>query len=504
MTYKRIGGKILALLLSSVMLLLASSCGLVIVNDVSGEQETETETEKANGQKPENKPAETTKSYTKYINETGGKELAVQYLEDLPERNYDGAVFFITTPADGYISPSDISTSVSKLAVERNAMVEDLLNISIITSVASAETMLTEVKQAIASDSYYTDLLMVPIYQIGQFRKEETLINLRSLPFFDLDQPYFNKESSDMTSGGYSTYGVAGDASISPSSFSAVYMNKNILESAGVDPAELYDMAEAGTWTLDKLLECTAAVTSLNESGTENMVYYTLTAQDTASRLPDLIFKAAGNDFIKTGTRKTPIVGYNERGTKNTMDALLKIYSDPRTILDSTAGAIDCFAGGESAFLVEYLSVMPTIASAKADWGVLPLPKNDEKDEYRTLIANTEVVFGVPVNHTNGEYAAITLSALNAASYGYIYDEYVNYSMLNVLRDNDSVNMLDIILDTASFDFALAFGNAYPEIANATYKLIRSAAKSGDLEEQFNDLRNEANAVMSKEFDLKY
>lgn len=503
MNHRRIVGRVSALLMSAVMLLTSSSCGLIIVNDMSP-AEDETETEKVDTQENENRPAETTKSYTKYINESNGLELSEQYLAELPERNYDGAVFFITTTGDSYISPDDTSTSVSRLAVERNTMVEELLNISIITSVDTSETILTELSQAIAADSYYTDLLMLPVYMIGQFRKEETLINLRSLPFFDIDQPYFNKESSDMTSGGYSTYGVAGDASIAPTSFSAVYMNKDILSAAGIAPDSLYDMAENGTWTWDKLIECSAAVTSFIESGTAGKAFYTITAQETASRLPDLIFKASGNDFIKTERRASPIIGYNERSAANTIKNIQKIYSDPRAIVDSTAGAIACFAGGESAFLVEYLSVMPTITNAEADWGVLPLPKNNEKDNYRTLIANTELVFAVPVNHTNGEYAAITLSALNAASYGYIYDEYVNYSMLNVLRDNDSVNMLDLILDTASFDFALAFGNAYPEIADATYKLIRSAAVSGDFGEKFENLRTKANNTMVKEFDLKY
>ncbi|MBR3999273.1 MAG: extracellular solute-binding protein [Clostridia bacterium] len=487
-------------LLAALMMLSSTSCGLIIVNDLSGEAgKQDEETVSAS----EEKTPDSRKNYKKYVNPENGLTLSKQYLAELPERDYEGAVFFITTPNAHYISPADTESSVSRLAIERTATVEERLNVSVITSLETTDNMLSGMKQAAAADSYYTDLLMIPIYQVGQFRKDGTLINLRTLPFFDLEQPYFYQESSDMTSGGYSTYGVAGEASVSPDSFSAVFMNKDLLAASGIDTDSIYDLAEDGKWTWDELLRCSEAVKNLSDSGEAGRQFYTVTVQSASSRLPDLIFKSSGWDFIRTGSRKTPVIGYRANTVKPTLDQIAKIYNDPRAILDGSAGAVGCFTKGESAFLIDYLNVMPYITDASADWGVLPLPKKDEGGEYRTLISNSELVFGVPVNHTNGEFAAIVLSALNAASCGYIYDEYVDYSMLHVLRDNDSVNMLDMILDTASFDFALAFGNAYPKIADATYKLIRQTAKFNDLETYFQDRMVAANSVMAEEFDLR-
>ena len=76
--------------------------------------------------------------------------------------------------------------------------------------------------------------------------------------------------------------------------------------------------------------------------------------------------------------------------------------------------------------------------------------------------------------------------------------------MMNYLRDNESIGMLDMILDTAEFDFALAFGNAYPEIANATYKLIRECAKNGNIADYFEERGLAARAVLREKFDLSY
>lgn len=221
-------------------------------------------------------------------------------------------------------------------------------------------------------------------------------MNMRTLPFFDIDKPYFNAMSSDMTSGGYSTYGVAGDASISPSSFSAVFMNKSVLSEAGADAGAIYSSAESGTWTWDEYLTLVESVKSLNESSGKS--YYTTTAENTASRLPDLVFKSSGNDYISASIRRVPVVGYTLKNTKKTMDNLYTLYNDENKIVDSSAGAVNIFSKGESAFLIDYLYVMSWMTNSAADWGILPLPKEEERDEYRTLIANTEAVFAVPKN----------------------------------------------------------------------------------------------------------
>ncbi len=489
----------LCMILALILSLASTSCGFIIINDIS-KNETETE---SGGNSPGDSRTDTVheKTYEKYEQSENRKAQADRFMDELPQRDYDGAVFFITTTNKDYISPENTESTVSRLAMIRNAIVEDELNISIITTVTSADTMLTELKNAVASDSYYTDLLMPPIYKVGSFRAADTLLNMQTLPFFDLEMPYFSAASSDMTSGGYSTYGVAGDASISPSSLSAVYMNKAVLTEAGADIDEIYRAAKNGSWTWDGYLTLCESVKTLNDGERH---YYTTTAENTAGRLADLIFKSSGNDYVSAGVRRVPVVGYTLSNVKTTMNNIAKIYNDSDSITDPSAGAVNLFSEGKSAFLIDYLYVMSWLTNSSTDWGLLPLPKEEEDEDYRTLISNTEAVFAVPKNHTNGEFAAITLSYLNAASYGYIYDEYVNYNMLHVLRDNDSVNTLDIILDTPAFDFALAFGNAYPTIASATYQLIRDCAKTNNLSDYFPERRKTANETMRKYFDLKY
>ena len=254
-----------AALIASI-LLQTTSCGFIIVNDMTpGEAEGGT----VSGSLSAETDSFTAEEYTPYV-PVDNYAVSRRYLEELPERDYGGSVFFITTPGTEYIDPEDTASVVSRLAAERNEDVEEQFGVTIITSVSDASTMLSELAQAVAADTYYTDLLMVPVYMIGNFRAADTLINMRTLPFFDIEQPYFNQDSSDMTSGGYSTYGVAGHASIAPSSFAAMFMNKTILEEAGTDPYAIYDSAAAGTWTWDQMLGYYEAVRTLNGERTAN------------------------------------------------------------------------------------------------------------------------------------------------------------------------------------------------------------------------------------------
>ena len=487
--------RILALVCAAAVLTSFASCGFIVVNDISsrgaqsegsGGKEEGTETESASD------------GYVKYTSRVDAKAVSEAYLDSLPARDYDGAVFFIATPSKDYFAPDDTETVLSRLAVQRNAEVSEKLNITMLTDVIDAGSMLKQLDQAIASGAFFTDLLLIPFYQVGAFKATSTLLNMRTAPFFDLDQPFFLEESSRMTSGGYTTYAVAGDATLSPSDFAAVYFNRTILTDAGVDPRALYRSVTEGRWTWDYLLSVTEAVRNSTDCTT-------VTVESVAERFPDLVFKSSGSDYILTGALKVPVVGYTARSAQNVMDTLEKLYTDPKARLRDMQNAVTAFAEGETAFHVEYLYAMSWLTNAAADWGLLPLPKGSEATEkYRTLMPGDAQVFAIPKNHTNAEIPAIVLSALCAASDGYIYDAYVDYNMLEVLRDNDAVNMLDLILDTASFDFALAFGNAYPAIADATYRLVRQCAPSNSLSKEFAVKRIAANQLMHDVFDLTY
>ena len=477
-----------SVLTASLVSMTMTGCGLVVVNDMSatpgGDGPSHSETESFT--------VDTATPYTPYAPERDNEAVGEAYVEALPNLTFDGAAFFITSPSFSYLYPDELGTTVSQLAYTRNQKLEEIYDISIITAQSDAQTMLDEVKKAVASGSYYSDFMMVPLYQLGSFKGAGVLFNLRSLPYLDMTKPYFYAESVSAASAGYNTWGIAGQASVEPGDFSAVYVNRAAIEAAGMDTP--YSLVRDGKWTWDQFFTYVTNVTD---------VTYTVTAQNTASRLADLVYTSMGNRFVLSGEKLIPIVHFTEDSAQKTIDTGRKIFTDPKSITDSSAGAAGCFSRGESLFLIDYLYVAPWLTNASCDWGLVPLPKGEEKGTYRTLVSNTTLLFTVPVNTTNGEMDSILLSAINALSYGTLYDAYVENSMYHVLRDNASVDMLDRILDTATFDFALAFGPAYPTIAKGTFQLIRSAMTSEENPKDFADAVSNANMILAEHFGME-
>jgi len=477
-----------AALLALSMMFSAVSCGLIVIHDTPVWEDLPVDTE-AEQTMAHHEFAE----YNKFDDPTDGRALAEKLLSELPKADYAGETFFISTPSIDYISPDDTASVVSRLAAERNATVEDLLNVNLITTNESADAILDRMERSVLSGAYYSDLLMIPSSYVGKFQVMKALVDIQTMPYFDLDKPYFNQSSSDATSAGYATYAVAGDASLNPKSYPAVYLNADILREGGFEPDEIYSAVAGNNWTWDKLLEYTEVISQIGS-------YNTLTTNLSSNEFIDIVFKSAGNDYIIAKERKTPIIGYKPETAAKTVENLRAMYSDPAVQIGVADGVVQDFAAGKTLFMVEKLHVLDWMVNSEVQWGVAPLPCGENSNSYRTVMSSDHLMFAVPINHSNTEMVSLTLMALNAASHGYIHDEFVEYNMTYVLRDNGSVNMLDIILDTATFDFGLTFGKAYPEIADATYNLVRSSIENEEWTLDFKEKMMAATEIMRENF----
>ena len=232
----------------SLVLGSSSGCGLMVVNDLSGENILDHNKNIVSGETEAETEPETVTPFTPYEEQDYDAQIE-KYLTELPALTFGGSTVFITSPSFSYLEPDALDTPVSQMAYERNRMLEERYQISLSTSTKDAAAMLEEVKNAAASGSYYSDFLMVPLYMMGNFKSAGVLENLRSLPYLDLTQPYFYSGSVEAFSAGYSTWGLSGYASVSPSDMTAVFMNKDLIKEAGMDTP--YSSVTDGSWTWD-------------------------------------------------------------------------------------------------------------------------------------------------------------------------------------------------------------------------------------------------------------
>lgn len=393
------------------------------------------------------------------------------YLSGIPVKDYDGAPFVIAAPWTAVISGGDDGTVLSVARHERNRKVEEIWNVSIVSSAVDADSFQTLVQAAVQADEYYADLLMIPQYMLGSFVADGSLLNLNSLPFLDLEQPYFDADSVEAATVGGKIYAAAGAASFDEETLTGMYFNRDLFQTLGIEVP--YTAVYDGTWTWDRFFTITSTLSDINEAN--NTAYTSFSYQYAAESLPSTVFFSAGGKFVRSDGKSSPTITYSAEDAA-IAERVTALFSDPGAHRDTETG-VTKFYTGESLFLLDRLYIMTWMPNGKQNWGVLPMPKADETQaDYVSPVNKEALFFAVQKNNADAERTALILSALNAASYDLISDAYIDYAMYHLIRDNDSANMLEILLRTRTYDFAWSFGPSNSILAGATYIGMQSVA----------------------------
>ncbi len=478
-----------AFLLSAA--LFCSSCGIVIIE--SPENIPESTDTAAVTESAERLPEKTAEKVTKIDNADAYKAAAEAYLAALPKEDYNGTSFFITSPRTDPINHPDDSDSYAAAKQKRNQAVEAGWNVHLATTLADEANFPALVRDSMLAEEYYSDLLMIPQYQLGTFFADATLMNLRSLPFLDLTQPYFDRDSVDAATVGNAVYGAAGAASFEETTLTAVFFNRDLCEKYGFDLP--YDKVYDGTWTWDAFFAYSQAVSDIN--GKHNTSYSAYATQYAAEMLPSVQFFSAGGRFVKQGDT-APVIAYSDADSA-AASCIQSLFRDPNMHKDTNTG-LSRFHEGNSLFLLDRLYLMSWMINGTNNWGILPMPKaTPEQADYISLTDECALFFATPKNNVHAARTAHILSALNAASYGVISDAYVTHAVRYVLRDNDSANMLDTLIRTRTYDFAFSFGRTEPLLENASFGGMKNIAGGTPFSTVVKRIPN-ANAQLSRKF----
>ena len=113
----------------------------------------------------------------------------------------------------------------------------------------------------------------------------------------------------------------------------------------------------------------------------------------------------------------------------------------------------------------------------ETDFGILPLPKYDEaQEDYITFVNPAGSCLTVPITVASVERSGIVLEAMASESYRYLTPAYYNTALQQkYTRDNESAEMLDLLLQNRVYDLAMIYswGNI-----NAEYRSLADNNKT--------------------------
>lgn len=393
------------------------------------------------------------------------------------------------------VAPTTFNGEVINSAVyERNETVKALYNAKIVAHEdAEYYSMTSRLSQDQLGGEYKYDAAYVEGSSVISLITQDSLKNLYGVPELQLDQEWWSqliKKEATLGSGKYSTlYFTQSNLSLTAFDLTwCVYFNKSIVEREKIE--DLYALVETNEWTIEKMktIAHDLAEGSLksNESPSYNpegsFVYGITTYWNGAKALLD----GGHVQFVTQDANGDPASNITtERFTNLTQD-LAGLFKEVGTFTyggesadGSTPGNasdyIKIFNAGRALFCVaEVKSSVSDFKSFSGDFGILPLPKYDsDQENYRSWVNYLAPVLVIPstLDDTRLHNTATLLDALSFYSDRDVLPEYYDVVLKGRgAKDAQSVEMLDLIGKTKSFDASIAYGwsRQFSEVLSST------------------------------------
>ena len=133
--------------------------------------------------------------------------------------------------------------------------------------------------------------------------------------------------------------------------------------------------------------------------------------------------------------------------------------------LSAEATGISLFTSGKSLFYIASLGSgdSGTFRDSDVRYGILPIPMLDEsQDEYVTTVNQYTLTMNVPLTASDMERTGDILCYLEYLSWKNVIPELQRSLCYKGLGDEDSIQMMNIILDTTVVDIGVAYGWTLP------------------------------------------
>jgi len=426
---------------------------------------------------------------------------------------------------DGMVTDSWYFLSICEVVVEeengdpindafyrRNKEVEALYNVEItlVPTQRNGNDLTMYTKSILAGSDEFDVAFISGTSAAKALNRANMAHNLFDIPSLDLSKSWWDQNAIPALSIGGKLAFVMGDVNF----FSAVapmgiFANKQLMQLYAID--NLYQMVRDGKWTWDVLHTIAKQTTKdLNGDGI-------IDKNDQIG-----LFAQSGHLFsaincagvLLTPKNKNDIPEFSPDFGKLTAvaDKVIPILNDNSCSImaeNILAGYSNIFfelimpkfRDGEVMFHMNQMLFNFELRNMDADFAILPFPKIDENQEkYGSIILHGQSTYTIiPSTCEDTVKTANILQAMGYYSQKYVMPAYYDVTVTNkLLRDDDSAEMLDIILKNRVFDLASLYrwGDIVTVLMNLT-----ASGKPETLISQLEKIEGKANSEIRKTLD---
>jgi len=431
---------------------------------------------------------------------------------DTDYEKYDYRVLAIPTGGHFY---SQISSDTNEVYYEestgdlmndaiytRNMMTEELLNITVSPVWATGDTpgITTTIQAEVLAGTDSFDAILNRMDYLGTSMVNGHLLNMKNISTMDVSNPWWDKNIVDsFTLFDSKLYFISGDLNfLDDYAVEVIYFNKQLMDDFSITYP--YQTVIDGTWTIDKFYDmCKAVEHDVDGDGVISVQKDVVGHIELNDHVKHWLY-AMGEKAIDIAADGSLEIMIQKERQINVIDKLFSLMVEGEM---SYQGETIDFAEGRALFLGNMLGSLNVFRDMETEFGVVPMPKYDEtQSRYGEYISNGwTTAYGIPLTNTNPERTGVIMEVLC----GYSTDT-VRVALYDVLfsaklvRDESSVEMLDIIFDSKSYDWAVDFswGSGFAASYNGIYssktnnfvstteKIMKSVTKT--LEKLVNDI----------------
>ena len=358
---------------------------------------------------------------------------------------------------------------INDALVKRTRQVEDEFNVKLKAYPIKSRNNPTEFTTAVAAgDDEFAFGMLMSCGLPNLLGTEGMLIDLDTVPTLDLSHSWWNQNAvKEMNLFGVQ-YAALGDINIySKGSPIVTYFNKQMITDYKLD--DPYELVDSGKWTLDKMIEMVNEISGdVNGNGEIDIEDRFGLMAESDSQV--YLLTGCGVRFSEHDDKDIKITIMSEKTTDVIAKVVDLINNNRTTMMNYTYESsysnvyydlfIPQLGANRALFFSNQLLASLNMRSLEVDFGVLPMPKYDEAQESYSSFSNTWFTdyVVIPATNTDLERTGALIDAMGYYSQQYVTPAFIDNVVMNkTVRDEESAQIIQDIIDNMQYDIALIF-----------------------------------------------
>ena len=401
-------------------------------------------------------------------------EIVGNIYEQFPKTDFGGREFKMLlrdSVQEEHYSEGEIGEVFNDAVYKRNKKIEEDYNINFKFIISTWEKHTEDIRKSVMANDRAIDLGVMQsakgLYTVGGdiYKDWNKVPSVKE----NLGNPWWNRSVMKDLSIGGRIFGIAGDVGYSyVANTQALMFNKNLFRDSGMEIP--YQTVNDGKWTYEAfenlLKDCTKDLNSDGKLSVKDDMFGIVSMTHDFAVM--YFHNSGGKALEKDGNDYPVFVLGNEKNVK-IIELGYRLLTEGIYGHSQYAGNDDytqeashiAFRDGRAYFVGTNLNSLKVFRDMESEYGIVPYPKFDNtQPDYISTVDGDATLLMLPKSATDedGEFVGTVIEALARESLLSVIPAYYKTTLqLKFTRDDETIEMLELLRRTANFDMGYLY-----------------------------------------------